>query len=102
MTKNNLEKPRLYVFKSNKHIYAQVIDRINHNVITSSSTLSKEINNGLKYIKNCNTAKSVGENIAIKLKELGINEIVFDRGQNVYHGQIKALADGARNKGIIF
>nr|ARW63782.1 ribosomal protein L18 [Chondria sp. (in: red algae)] len=102
MRNKNFKTPKLYIFKSNKHIYAQVIDQENNKVITSSSTLSTEIKNGLKYVKNCKTAAVVGENIASKLKQLGISEIIFDRGKNIYHGQIKALADATRGQGIIF
>lgn len=102
MTQQNLNKPRLYVFKSNKHIYAQIIDPKKNQILTSSSTLTQAVNNNSKYYKNCETARAVGENIANKLKKLGINEIIFDRGQNIYHGQVKALADATRNQGIIF
>jgi len=96
------KRPRLYIFKSNKHIYAQIIDNRTNKVLTSSSTLSKEIKNDLTCLKNCKTATAVGEQIAIKLKQLGIEKIIFDRGNNIYHGQVKALANGAREKGIIF
>jgi len=102
MTQQNLNKPRLYVFKSNKHIYAQIIDQKKNQILTSSSTLTPTINNSSKYYKNCKTARAVGENIANKLKKLGINEIIFDRGKNIYHGQVKALADATRSQGIIF
>nr|ARW68353.1 ribosomal protein L18 [Chondria sp. (in: red algae)] len=102
MRPQHIKKAKLYIFKSNKHIYAQIIDQNSNKILTSSSTLSKEVNNGLKCLKTCKTAKAVGENIANKLKKLGINKIIFDRGTNIYHGQVKALADATRSKGIIF
>lgn len=102
--KGKINKPRLYIFKSNKHIYAQIIDDHKNKVITSSSTLSIEIQNKSKkqIFSNCQTATLIGKNIAQKLKKLGINQIVFDRGRNVYHGKIKALANATRQEGILF
>ena len=91
-------KPRLYIFKSNKHIYAQVIDDFNNIIITSSSTISKNI----KTFANCTTAQIVGKNIASAIKQKGIDKVVFDRGNNIYHGKVKALADATRKEGIIF
>lgn len=96
------KKPRLYIFKSNKHIYANLIDDEKNKIITSSSTLSKEIKNQTVCFSNCRTAAIVGKNIGLKINDLGIKEIVFDRGTKVYHGQIKALADATRKEGIIF
>ena len=96
------KKLRLYIFKSNKHIYANLIDDKNKKIITSSSTISKDTKNKINKFKNCSSAKTVGKNIGIKLKKLGINEIVFDRGNNIYHGQVKAIADGTREEGITF
>nr|YP_009395434.1 ribosomal protein L18 [Polysiphonia infestans]ARW64414.1 ribosomal protein L18 [Polysiphonia infestans] len=96
------QKLRLHIFKSNKHIYATLINDTKNQVITSSSTISKETKGKTNKFKNCNTARIVGKNIGIKLKELGVKEIVFDRGKNIYHGQIKAIADGTREEGIIF
>nr|ARW60254.1 ribosomal protein L18 [Laurencieae sp.] len=102
MKNNKYQRPKLYIFKSNKHIYAQIIDNNSKKVLTSSSTLSKDVTNGTKCLKNCTTAAIVGHNIATKLKQLGIKNIIFDRGNNIYHGQIKALADATRKEGIIF
>lgn len=96
------KKPRLYIFKSNKHIYANLIDDEKNQIITSSSTLSKEIKNQIECFSNCHTAAIVGKNIGLKINNLGIKEIVFDRGKKVYHGQIKALADATRKEGILF
>lgn len=95
-------KPRLYIFKSNKHIYAQLIDDTHNKIIASSSTISKELTNNAKIYANCKNAKIIGQQIAEKSKQQGIKEIVFDRGKNLYHGQIKALADAAREEGIKF
>nr|YP_010171016.1 ribosomal protein L18 [Chondria tumulosa]QSD57157.1 ribosomal protein L18 [Chondria tumulosa] len=102
MKKRKAQKPKLYVFKSNKHIYAQIIDHNTNKILTSSSTLSREIKNKTKCLKNCKTATIVGQNIGKKLQKLKIKEIIFDRGKNIYHGQVKALANGARETGIIF
>lgn len=96
--KGSPTRPRLYIFKSSKHIYAQIIDDFNQKIIASSSTLSKDI----KKYANCVNAQIVGQNIAQKLKVRGLNEIIFDRGNNIYHGQIKALADATRQEGIKF
>jgi len=95
-------KFRLRIFKSKKHIYAILIDDTKNQVITSCSTISKDIKDSIKKFKNCETAKIVGKNMGIKLKELGIKKIVFDRGKNLYHGQIESIAEGTREEGIIF
>nr|YP_009399975.1 ribosomal protein L18 [Tolypiocladia glomerulata]ARW69794.1 ribosomal protein L18 [Tolypiocladia glomerulata] len=95
-------KYRLYIIKSNKHIYAHLINETNKKIVTSSSTISRDIKKQTTSLKNCNTAKIVGHHIGSKMQELGIKEIVFDRGKNIYHGQIKAIADATREKGIIF
>nr|ARW69378.1 ribosomal protein L18 [Polysiphonia sp.] len=96
------ERFRLYIFKSNKHIYAYLINDNTNTVITSSSTISKNIKGKDKIFKNCATAHVVGRNIGIKIKNLGIEKIIFDRGNNTYHGQVKAIADATRAEGIIF
>nr|QCI06433.1 ribosomal protein L18 [Dictyurus purpurascens] len=96
--KGSPKKPRLYIFKSNKHIYAQIIDDYSHKILASSSTLSEKTQ---KFV-NCEIAKEIGKKIGIKLKEKGITQIIFDRGKNVYHGKIKALADATRKEGIKF
>nr|QCI04469.1 ribosomal protein L18 [Antithamnion hubbsii] len=96
------ERPRLYIFKSNKHIYAQLIDDTNNKIITSLSTISKEIKEDIKQFANCKNAEIIGKQIAIKSKEKGITKIVFDRGDNLYHGKVKALAEAARQEGIDF
>ncbi len=92
-------KPRLAVYKSNKNIYVQAIDDLNHKTIGSASTLSKEIKiNGLTI----DAAKQVGELMGDILNKNKIEEAVFDRGGYIYHGRVKALADGIREKGIKF
>ena len=90
-------KPRLSVFRSNKNIYAQCIDDLNG--LTLASVSSKQVNaSGNKS----EIAKEVGKAIAEKVKAAGISDIVFDRGGNLYHGRVKALADGAREGGLSF
>ena len=102
MNKTEGNKIRLYVVKSNKHIYANIIDDQMDKVLTSISTLSKEVKKSRKCFKNCLTAAIVGKQIALKLKRLGIKKIIFDRGKNIYHGQIEALANATREGGIVF
>jgi large subunit ribosomal protein L18 len=92
--------PRLYIFKSNKHLYAQLINDQKNHIIATSSTISPEIKNNQMIFRNCETAKMVGKQIAIKSKAKGLKKLVFDRGLNLYHGQIKALADAIREEGI--
>ena len=97
---NGLEtKPRLAIYKSNKNIYVQAIDDLNHKTIATSSSLSKDLKSENLSLQ---TAKKVGELMGDKLKELGISEAVFDRGGYIYHGRVKALADAIREKGIKF
>ena len=93
------KKPRLAVYKSNKNIYVQAIDDLNHKTIASSSTVSGELKSQPLSIE---TAKKVGEQMGDQLIKLGIGEAVFDRGGYVYHGRVKALAEGIREKGINF
>src|SRR5881392_929295 len=93
------ERPRLAVFKSLKHIYAQVIDDASGKTIASASSRDKD-----SSAKGANTAaaKALGALIAKKAKDKGINRVVFDRGGYLYHGNIKALADAARENGLEF
>lgn len=102
--KGTSKRPRLYVFKSNKHLYAQIIDDTNNIIIASSSTISHELRKLYtgKLYANCKTARVIGQTIAKKSKEKGLKKLIFDRGSNIYHGQIKELANGAREEGIIF
>ncbi len=93
------ERPRLAVYRSEKNIYAQIIDDINGTTLVSASTLDKDFE-GIG--SNKESAKKVGEAIAKKAIEKGIKEVVFDRGGYVYHGRIQNLAEGAREAGLQF
>lgn len=93
-------KPRLSVFRSERHMYAQIIDDVNGKTLCSASTLEKNFRSDKK--SNCDASTRVGAMIAAKAVELGIKEVVFDRGGYNYHGRVKALADGARNGGLVF
>jgi len=93
-------RPRLNVFRSNKHIYAQIIDDMSGVTIASASTLDKEIS--LESTANVEAAQKVGELVAKRAVEKGISEVVFDRGGYLYHGRIQALADAARENGLQF
>ena len=96
-------RPRLSVFRSNNHIYAQVIDDQAQSTICSASTIDKEFkveeNNSSS---NCNSSSAVGSLLAKRALKKGIKEVVFDRGGKVYHGRVKALADAARKAGLKF
>ncbi len=92
-------RPRLNVFRSNKHIYAQLIDDSNRITIASASTLDKELNIAASNIE---AAKKVGELVAKRAVEKGCKQIVFDRGGYLFHGRVKALADAARENGLEF
>jgi large subunit ribosomal protein L18 len=93
-------RPRLNVFRSNKHIYAQIIDDANGVTLASASTLDKDF--GLDSTNNLEAAQKVGELIAKRSVEKGVSSIVFDRGGYLYHGRIQALADAARANGLEF
>jgi len=97
-------RPRLTVFKSNKYIYAQLIDDVAGRTLASASTMDATLvkDNGLKSTSNVDAAKVVGEQVAKKAQALGIDTIVFDRSGYIYHGKIKALADAAREAGLKF
>ncbi len=92
-------RPRLNVFRSSKHIYAQLIDDENGVTLAAASTMDKDFEG---YGGNVEAAKKVGKKIAEKAKAIGINEVVFDRGGYIYHGRVAALAEGAREGGLIF
>ncbi len=95
-------RPRLCVFKSLRHMYAQLVDDGTGKVITGVSTLTAEVKGGIKHGGNTASAKAVGEAMAKKALALGVKEILFDRSGFKYHGRVKALADGAREGGLIF
>ncbi|WP_102349440.1 50S ribosomal protein L18 [Bacillus sp. Marseille-P3661] len=94
------ERPRLNVYRSNQHIYAQLIDDVNQVTIASASTVEKELN--LESTGNIDAAQKVGELVAKRAVEKGVKSVVFDRGGYLYHGRIKALADSARENGLEF
>ncbi|GAE93736.1 LSU ribosomal protein L18p [Gracilibacillus boraciitolerans JCM 21714] len=94
------QRPRLNVFRSNKHIYAQLIDDVNNVTLASASTVDKELN--LEATGNVEAAKQVGELIAKRAVDKGIKSVVFDRGGYLYHGRVKSLADAAREAGLEF
>ena len=95
------ERPRLSVFKSARHIYAQLIDDSNGVTLVSSSTLTA-IAESLSYTGNVDAAMHVGKEVARLAQEKGIKTVVFDRNGFLYHGRIKALADAAREAGLLF
>jgi large subunit ribosomal protein L18 len=96
-------RPRLAVFRSNNHIYAQVIDDAAQSTLCSASTVDKELRAGLKASGgSCDASVAVGELVAKRAIAKGIQQVVFDRGGNLYHGRIKALADAAREAGLQF
>ena len=97
-----LERPRLSVFRSSKHIYAQVVDDTNGRTLASASTLSKDLRGGLGDGKKTDAAKKVGALVAEQCKTKNIMQVVFDRNGYLYHGRVKALADAAREAGLSF
>nr|YP_008965688.1 chloroplast 50S ribosomal protein L18 [Porphyridium purpureum]ATJ02887.1 50S ribosomal protein L18 [Porphyridium purpureum]BAO23664.1 chloroplast 50S ribosomal protein L18 [Porphyridium purpureum] len=97
----SLQKPRLSVYKSNNHIYAQIIDDSQGKTLLSSSTRSVEIKKILTNSSTCEASKLVGNTIGKLALEKGINNVIFDRGGYLFHGRVKALADGLRESGLI-
>ena len=96
------DRPRLNVFRSLSNIYAQVIDDEAGHTLVSASTLDKEIKAKVENGGNIAAAKEVGELVAKRALEKGIETVVFDRGGHIYHGRVKALAEGAREAGLKF
>ncbi len=96
------ECPRLAVFRSNNHIYAQIIDDTVGNTLVSASTLQKEVKANLEKTNDVNAAAYLGKVIAERALEKGIKDVVFDRGGFIYHGKVQALADAAREAGLNF
>ncbi|QGH32733.1 50S ribosomal protein L18 [Gracilibacillus salitolerans] len=94
------ERPRLNVFRSNKHIYAQLIDDVNNVTLVSASTVDNDLN--VETTGNVEAAKQVGELIAKRAIDKGFANVVFDRGGYLYHGRVKSLADAAREAGLEF
>lgn len=102
LKKLNKGKPRLSIFMSNVHIYAQVIDDVNNVTLASASTIDKEIKTSIKKTSNKEAAEIIGKTVAEKLLKKGISEVVFDRGAHIFHGKVKSLADKARETGLKF
>ena len=100
--KGTQERPRLSVFRSNQHIYAQVIDDTNYQTLISCSTLDPELKSAITQGNTCDASRIIGEKIAERSLAKNIKQIVFDRGPYIYHGRVKALADGARAGGLQF
>ena len=96
------ERPRLAVFRSNNHMYAQIIDDTVGNTLVSASTLQKEVKAELEKTNNVDAAAYLGKVIAQRALEKGIKTVVFDRGGFIYQGKIQALADAAREAGLEF
>lgn len=99
---SGISMPRLSVFRSNKYIYAQVVDDIKGRTIACASSIEKEVRDKIKSGKNIESAKIVGNLIAKRAIEKGVKEVCFDRGGRIYHGRIKSLADAARQSGLKF
>jgi large subunit ribosomal protein L18 len=95
-------RARLSVFRSSKHIYAQVIDDVKGETLASASSLEKDMRGNLKTGANVEAAKAVGKRLAERAAAKGVKDVVFDRGGYLYHGRVKALADAAREGGLNF
>jgi large subunit ribosomal protein L18 len=96
------ERPRLSVFRSHQHIYAQVIDDAQGRTLVSASTADDEVLGGLKYGGNKQAAEAVGKAVAERAKAAGVTQVCFDRGPFQYHGRVAALAEAARKAGLEF
>ncbi|MBF2018594.1 MAG: 50S ribosomal protein L18 [Hydrococcus sp. C42_A2020_068] len=96
------ERPRLAVFRSHKHIYAQIIDDVAQHTLVAASTLEPTLKTELSTGATCEASAAVGKLVAQRALEKGIEKVVFDRGGNLYHGRVKALAEAAREAGLSF
>jgi large subunit ribosomal protein L18 len=96
------ERPRLSVYRSSKHIYAQIVDDVSGRTLVSAGTLQEPVKGSVKSTGNIAAAAKVGAALAAKAKEAGIKAVCFDRGGRMYHGRIKALAEAARKGGLKF
>ncbi|MDP3181618.1 MAG: 50S ribosomal protein L18 [Desulfobaccales bacterium] len=96
------ERPRLSVFRSARHIYAQIIDDSQGRTLAAASTLSPEVRGKLGGLKKAEAAREVGKLLAVKAKEKGISSVVFDRNGFLYHGRVKAVAESCREHGLEF
>ena len=95
-------RPRLSVFRSGKHIYAQIIDDVKGETLASASSIDKSLRDSIKNGGNKDAASEVGKAIAERAAKAGVQDVVFDRGGYIYHGRVKALADAARDSGLNF
>ena len=95
-------RPRLSVFRSSKHIYAQIIDDVNGKTLAAASSIEKAMREAGKTGANIDAAKAVGKLVAQRAVEKGVTDVVFDRGRYLYHGRVKALGDAAREAGLKF
>ena len=95
-------RPRLSVFRSNQHIYAQVIDDAQGRTVATASTIDKDLKGKLKSSCDKTAATEVGKLVAARALAAGVKDVVFDRGAYLFHGRVKALADGARENGLSF
>ncbi len=102
LKKNNNGRPRLSVFRSGKHSYAQVIDDVDGRTLAAASSIESDMRGKLKSGSNQNAAGEVGKLVADRAKKNGVTDVVFDRGGYLYHGRVKALAEAAREGGLKF
>ena len=102
LTSHAYGRPRLSVFRSGKHIYAQVIDDERGRTIAAASSLEKTMRESMKTGADVGAARRVGKELAERAKKAGVDKVVFDRGGYMYHGRVKALAEGAREGGLDF
>lgn len=100
--KGTVERPRLSVYRSNEHIYAQIIDDTTSKTLLACSTLDRSVKLSISTGRTCDASRRMGEKLAELSLQKNITKIVFDRGPYLYHGRIKALADGARAGGLEF
>jgi len=96
------DRPRLSVFRSAKHIYAQAVDDVVGKTVAHASTLSRDVRTGIEEDSKLDAAKKVGKTIAKLLLDKGVDKVVFDRNGYLYHGRIRALAEAAREAGLKF
>jgi large subunit ribosomal protein L18 len=102
LARTSTARPRLSVFRSSKHIYAQVIDDVHGRTLAAASSLDESLREGLKTGANKDAAGAVGKLLAERAKAAGVTAVVFDRGGYLFHGRVKALADAAREGGLDF
>lgn len=97
------ERPRLAVYKSLRYVYAQIVDDSNGRTLAQANSSEEALRSGVeKSPSSCAAARAVGEALAERAKARGVERIVFDRGGSIYHGKVRAVAEGARSKGVIF